>query len=197
MADVHKYEQQQNESLAKRRKTGGYVPDQGAEYSLNDNVVQVTDQQGLELRTCLGILWPVEAYEAKWGRKPIDKQVTKIKQGGRVLSGVLLPRSFGLEAGCTEVFDVKSSSASNVVTTADANTAINEKEMGAAWSRARDLHSFSTRTKPESEDCPEVSTLAPSQKRKKNDDFDDLLEFDAGMLSIEGFQQGFQLSVDS
>ncbi|CAE7512716.1 unnamed protein product [Symbiodinium sp. CCMP2592] len=186
MSDVHKYEQQQNETLAKRRKTGAHVPQQGAEHSLNDHVVQVTDQQSLELRTCLGILWPENVYESKFGQKPNPKQITKIKQGGTSLTGVLLPRSEGLEPGCTEVFDVKQSAATNVVTTADANTAINAKEMTGAWERARDMHNFATRTKAETENSPEVHTLAQAGKRKRVDEFDDLMEFDYGMLSIEG-----------
>ena len=109
---------------------------------------------------------------------------------------MLLPRSDGLDPGCTEVFDVKKSAAANVVTTADANTAINAKEMGGAWDRARDMHNFSTRTKAETENSPEVHTLTPSSsKRKRVDEFDDLMEFDAGMLHIEGLQHSFQLKV--
>ncbi|CAE7242066.1 unnamed protein product [Symbiodinium sp. CCMP2592] len=183
MAEVDAYEAQQLESLRKRRKTGAYIPSQ-PEAPIPDRTIALNEESGLELRTCLGVLWPADSYENKFGRKPTAKQMTTIKQGGQQITGVLLPQSDGMGPGCTEVFDVKKSTASSVTTAATSDTALNEQEVDGAWNRLRDSRALSVGSKQDAE-AGDVFGLQ-GVKRKAADDFDDLLDFSNTSFSFEG-----------
>jgi len=59
----------------------------------------------LELRRCVGILWPLKDFEQLRGRKAKPSEITKIEQNGELLTGVILDRSTGMPPGGTEIFE--------------------------------------------------------------------------------------------
>ncbi|CAE7294669.1 unnamed protein product, partial [Symbiodinium necroappetens] len=181
---VEAHEKQALEAGAKKRKIGSHV----SEGDLRDTQVTVNSTAGLELRTCLGILWPQEIYERKHGVKLQDKDLTCINQAGQVLKGVLRPKSDGMEQGCTEIFDVRQSFAAKAVTEADSATAISEKEVDVAWARAHGRHSLGVTTPEDAEGNMGPPSLSMKQgvKRPAPDDFDDLMAFDSDFFSVSG-----------
>ena len=175
----------------KRRKCGGFVGQEELDCPQASTVVSVNSEAGLELRKRLGILWPADVYERATGRKPKPNQLTKIVQGGETLTGILRPRSDGMEVGCTEVFDVKKSFASTAKDIANSEVALNEKEISGAWKRSREAMAFDAAseavTNPEHPDEPETQLVMRGIKRKGAvDDFDDLMDFDTVGVEVSG-----------
>ena len=49
--------------------------------SQRENTVNLSEKSGLELHTCLGILWPLDVYESKFRVKPCKNIITKTRAG--------------------------------------------------------------------------------------------------------------------
>ena len=135
MEAVGLYEQQQLQSLQKRRKLGQAVSDKDVEAPHQQEAVALNSTAGLELRTSLGVLWPLSTFEKTFGKKAAPGEITKVKQDGQELTGVLLPRSAGMDVGCTEMFDVKTAFANRTRQAASSDNAFSSDEVGSTWSK--------------------------------------------------------------
>ena len=190
MKHVSSYESLQLESMAKRRKQGRTVDDKDVAQPLREEAVSLSSEVGLEMRRCLGILWPTDIYQQKFGKKP--PHLTRIDQDGQIITGVLLPRSEGMADGCTEIFDIKKATARKSMEAATSSNAIADLEVEKTWKKAKASHSFDT-TVTDVDGASQMQ-LTQSLKKAPGDDFDDLLDFgpDVGgtLFGDSGFRLG-------
>lgn len=68
--------------------------------------------RALEVRECLGVLWPVEAFKRDVGREVRQHEVVTLDVNGFPHTGVMRPRKFGVPDGGKEIFSTDSATTS-------------------------------------------------------------------------------------
>lgn len=104
---------------------------------------QVTTEQEsrLKFEKVIGVHWPLDVYEATFGKKPDPSQTTSLggEEGEGPGLGVVLPEASGCPAGCTRITQEWSKAARQVQRLADSREALREGTIESAWGVAQKM----------------------------------------------------------
>lgn len=90
-----------------------------------------TQGRALEVRECIGVLWPVDAFSEDVGRGAKKSDICTMNLSGQIHSGVMRPRSFGIPDGGKEIFSTDAATMSSVATLHSSEDAVAEGETEA------------------------------------------------------------------
>ncbi|CAE7282680.1 unnamed protein product [Symbiodinium sp. CCMP2592] len=184
MTELAEYEASLQDKDKSRKRKRVVEEDPGSQFLLVETsssshsqmlelLVLMSQESGVEARQLLGILWPSAIYKQHTGEDPKPEWLTKMQIGGSTVVGVLRDPALGTY----EMTDFKRAFGANVLTAADSEDAIGN-EMDETWKRVQALNAVGT-TQAEKDGQTYMLLDAVSSGKRKDDSFDDLLDFAA------------------
>ena len=131
--------------------------------------------RGLEVRECIGVLWPPSEFKEDVGREANKSEIVTINLSGMPHTGVMRPRSFGLPDGCKEVWSTDVATTSQVACLHKSMEAVLAGETEAVTKFAMDKMKVGTTVVKDANNEKDVVVKLQSNKKRKAS-FDDLDE---------------------
>ena len=146
--------------------------------------VSQTMTSKLQTKKCLGNLWPLPVYKARFKKEAEKKKIASVKHQGQVLKGVILDPSYGKAIGVIELASIGEKGAELDITYDDAEDEVRPGQLADSWKRMESMCAVgaSADKRAVKEDgsiddsVPQTATIKMLSKRKKEaDDSDDNL----------------------
>ena len=132
-----------------------------------------TQGRKMEIRECIGVLWPVDEFE-KVERKTTQADLSTIKVNNVLHTGVLRPRSKGVPDGGKEIFSTDDMQVHSVAQLHNSTEAVAEGETESITKFAMDKMKVQTATQNEADEKSGLLKFRGEGKKKKASDIDAL-----------------------
>ena len=133
-----------------------------------------TQGRSLEVRECIGILWPVQGFEKDVGRKATKADMVTISVNNQLHTGILRPRSKGLPDGGKEIFSTDEMQVHAIAKLHKSDEAVTEGESEAIAKFAMDKMKVQIATQKDTDEKDGLLKFRGEAKKKKGGDIDAL-----------------------
>ena len=185
VGNVLNYEKMQNdpETNSLKRGRGAWANEEMGEIGAAVKRARVSQTMTSKLQTkmCLGNLWPLPVYKARF-KKEVDKnKIATIKHQGQTLRGVILDPSYGTAIGVVELSSIGEKGAALDITYDDCEDEVRPGQLADSWKRMEGLCAVGASADKRvqkadgsiDESVPQTATLKLlGNKRKREEDED-------------------------